>query len=120
MRARTVPGGKASGPGQLHVREDVLQEVVGEPYALLVRRLEALVWTVPRILYDLGRTRARVLAKHHDLGLGLGLGLLETLEIAEVVAVHSKDVVESVKVFEMYLLREGLRSATKTHRTHAV
>lgn len=87
-------------------REDCLEEVLGEPLTLLVCRLKPGVRTIPRILHNFRLSSARVFAKKHNLGLGLGLVLVHPLQITQVVSVHGKDVIERVEVFDVNLQAE--------------
>lgn len=54
---------KRSLLGRFQVWKDLFQKILGESYALLVRRLKALIRTVPRVFNNFGLARARVLSK---------------------------------------------------------
>lgn len=51
--------------------ESLLQEVLGEPCALLIRLCEAVVSAVVRIVDDLGSLCSAEFAEEHNLGFGV-------------------------------------------------
>jgi hypothetical protein len=80
------------------IRENLAQEVLGEPRRLLIRFLEALPTTIIWVAYYLSLPRSRVLAEEHHLRFAPRLALLHPLEVCEVGPIHREDVVELVEV----------------------
>tara|TARA_R110002060_G_scaffold41099_12_gene52543 strand:- start:2644 stop:3027 length:384 start_codon:yes stop_codon:yes gene_type:complete len=87
----------ASASSSLHIWKGVLQEILGEPHALLIGDFESISRSVIWIINLLSLLLSSELSKKHNLSFA-ATTLMDALKITEIVSVHSKDVVKLLEV----------------------